>query len=115
MNNIFLCVCKKSIVATLPSPRDVQLVSGRCFPGYTPHPRVPPSFHCHAASFCYKLPDSVSLEEGALLEPLAVAVHACRRAHITAGDRHGSDNLGKIYNILLEKSVKIQPKNVSDK
>ncbi|XP_063712975.1 sorbitol dehydrogenase-like [Symsagittifera roscoffensis] len=44
-------------------------------------------FHCHAASFCYKLPDSVSLEEGALLEPLAVAVHACRRAHITAGDR----------------------------
>ena len=26
----------------------------------------------HAADFCYKLPDHMSLEEGALMEPLAV-------------------------------------------
>lgn len=40
----------------------------------------------HPADFCFKLPESVSLEEGALLEPLAVAVHACNRAPIKMGD-----------------------------
>jgi len=42
-------------------------------------------FYTHAADFCYKLPDHVSLEEGALLEPLSVAVHACRRAGVAIG------------------------------
>ena len=42
-------------------------------------------FYCHPAAFCFKLPDSVSLEEGALLEPLAVAVHACRRGKLSFG------------------------------
>lgn len=36
--------------------------------------------------FCYKLPDHVSLEEGALVEPMSVAVHANRLADITFGD-----------------------------
>ncbi|GLT36017.1 hypothetical protein SLA2020_104220 [Shorea laevis] len=36
----------------------------------------------HPASLCYKLPDNVSLEEGAMCEPLSVGVHACRRANI---------------------------------
>ncbi|KAK0946104.1 hypothetical protein LTR29_002418 [Friedmanniomyces endolithicus] len=35
--------------------------------------------------FCYKLPDSVSLEEGALMEPLAVGVHITRQANIQPG------------------------------
>lgn len=39
-------------------------------------------YYAHAADFCYKLPDHVSMEEGALLEPLSVGVHACRRANI---------------------------------
>jgi len=38
----------------------------------------------HPAEFCFKLPEHVSFEEGALLEPLSVAVHACQRSHITA-------------------------------
>ena len=42
-------------------------------------------FYVHAADFCYKLPDHVTLEEGALLEPLSVAVHACKRAGVTIG------------------------------
>ena len=29
---------------------------------------------------CFVLPDGVSMEEGALCEPLSVAIHACRRA-----------------------------------
>ena len=40
----------------------------------------------HPADFCFKLPEGVSLEEGALLEPLAVAVHACQRAPIKLND-----------------------------
>ncbi|XP_071964107.1 sorbitol dehydrogenase-like [Antedon mediterranea] len=43
-------------------------------------------FYTHASDFCYKLPDHVSMEEGALLEPLSVAVHACRRAGVTLGN-----------------------------
>lgn len=35
--------------------------------------------------FCYKLPENVSLEEGALVEPLAVGVHICKQASITPG------------------------------
>ncbi|XP_022104677.1 sorbitol dehydrogenase-like isoform X2 [Acanthaster planci] len=42
-------------------------------------------YYCHAADFCYKLPDHVSLEEGALLEPLSVGVHACHRAGVQLG------------------------------
>lgn len=44
-------------------------------------------YYCHAADFCYKLPDHVSLEEGALLEPLSVGVHACRRSGVTLGSK----------------------------
>lgn len=43
-------------------------------------------FYAHAADFCFKLPDHVSMEEGALLEPLSVGVHACRRAQVGLGD-----------------------------
>ncbi|XP_024941339.1 sorbitol dehydrogenase isoform X2 [Cephus cinctus] len=42
-------------------------------------------YYKHAADFCFKLPANVSLEEGALLEPLSVGVHACKRAHIDIG------------------------------
>lgn len=37
------------------------------------------------ADFCYKLPDNVSLQEGALIEPLAVAVHIVKQASILPG------------------------------
>lgn len=36
----------------------------------------------HPADLCFKLPENVSLEEGAMCEPLSVGVHACRRANI---------------------------------
>ncbi|KAL2542022.1 Sorbitol dehydrogenase [Abeliophyllum distichum] len=36
----------------------------------------------HPANLCFKLPDNVSLEEGAMCEPLSVGVHACTRAGI---------------------------------
>jgi len=42
-------------------------------------------FILHESDFCYKLPDHVSFEEGALLEPLSVGVYACERGQILAG------------------------------
>jgi len=39
----------------------------------------------HPADFCFKLPDHVSYDEGAMCEPLSVGVHAVTRAHISIG------------------------------
>lgn len=36
----------------------------------------------HPASWCHRLPDHVSFDVGAILEPLSVAIQASRRAHI---------------------------------
>ena len=36
-------------------------------------------FYKHKANFCYKFPDNVTFEEGALVEPLSVGIHACRQ------------------------------------
>ncbi|KAM3828410.1 sorbitol dehydrogenase isoform 2-T2 [Vipera latastei] len=44
-------------------------------------------YYKHDANFCYKLPDNVTFEEGALVEPLSVAIHACRRAEVTLGSK----------------------------
>jgi len=45
------------------------------------------NFYCHPKDFCYKLPDNVSFDEGAMCEPLSVGVHACNRAGIHIGSR----------------------------
>jgi threonine dehydrogenase-like Zn-dependent dehydrogenase len=39
----------------------------------------------HAADFCYKMAPHMTFEEGALIEPLSVAVHSCGRALVRAG------------------------------
>ncbi|KAL8197166.1 UNVERIFIED_CONTAM: hypothetical protein K2H54_014520 [Gekko kuhli] len=44
-------------------------------------------YYTHNASFCYKLPENVTFEEGALIEPLSVGIHACRRAGVTLGSK----------------------------
>lgn len=40
----------------------------------------------HPADFCFRLPDHVSTAEGAMVEPLAVGLHAAAKASITPGD-----------------------------
>ena len=40
----------------------------------------------HPANFTFKLPDQVSLEEGALVEPVAIGVYSCHTAGIQPGD-----------------------------
>ncbi|KAH7321296.1 chaperonin 10-like protein [Stachybotrys elegans] len=41
----------------------------------------------HPAKWCHKLPESVSFDEGSLLEPLSVAIHAIRRSPQPKGSR----------------------------
>ncbi|KAK3881330.1 hypothetical protein Pcinc_014224 [Petrolisthes cinctipes] len=49
------------------------------------YPGMLGKYYINKANFTYKLPDNVTDEEGAMMEPLAVAVHACRRAEIKFG------------------------------
>ncbi|XP_043926207.1 sorbitol dehydrogenase [Protopterus annectens] len=44
-------------------------------------------YYVHNANYCYKLPDNVTFEEGALIEPLSVGIHACRRGGVTLGSK----------------------------
>lgn len=43
--------------------------------------------YCHAAAFVHRLPDEMSWIEGAMVEPLSVAIHAVRRSGLKAGYR----------------------------
>lgn len=43
-------------------------------------------FITHPAAWCHRLPDTVSFEEGALIEPLAVALAGLERADVRLGD-----------------------------
>ena len=40
----------------------------------------------HRADFCFRLPDNVSLEAGAMIEPLSTGIYAARVAPIITGD-----------------------------
>jgi D-xylulose reductase len=40
----------------------------------------------HPAAFTFRLPDAVSFAEGAMVEPLAVGMHAVNKARLKAGD-----------------------------
>lgn len=43
------------------------------------------NFITHKADLCFKLPENVSFQEGALVEPLAVGIHAVRESGIKMG------------------------------
>ncbi|OQV13627.1 Sorbitol dehydrogenase, partial [Hypsibius exemplaris] len=57
------------------------------FPATPPYQGTLTRYYVHEADFCYKLSDNVSCEEGAMLKPLAVGLHACLRANIAIGSR----------------------------
>ncbi|XP_032870885.1 sorbitol dehydrogenase-like isoform X2 [Amblyraja radiata] len=64
-------------------------------------------YNLHNANYCYKLPDSVSFEEGALVEPLSVAIHTCRRGGVTIGSKVfilGAGTIG-LVNLLVCKAM----------
>jgi L-iditol 2-dehydrogenase len=70
--------------------------------------------------FCIKLPDSISMEEGAMLEPLCCAVHSCNRAKLQPGQNVlicGSGAIG-LLSLISAKGMgaaKIVATDLSDK
>ncbi len=61
----------------------------------------------HRADFCFKLPDNVSLEEGAMVEPMSTGIYASRVAPITMGDTVVITGAGPIglMNLLTAKAA----------
>lgn len=62
-----------------------NLCESMVFAASPPYHGTLTGFFVAVHDFCYKLPDHVSLREGALVEPLAVAVHIVRQAEVTPG------------------------------
>ncbi len=58
-----------------------------------------------AANKAYKLPDSLSFQEGALIEPLAVAVHAWQRNQVKFSDKVAIIGSGTIGLLLLQLAL----------
>ena len=52
--------------------------------------------------FAFALPDELSDEEGALMEPLSVGVWACRKAGVSAGDRVLVTGAGPIGQLAIQ-------------
>ncbi|BDA45777.1 Sorbitol dehydrogenase [Coccomyxa sp. Obi] len=50
-----------------------------------PHHGSLAQFVDHPADFCFRLPEHLTHEEGAMVEPLSVGVHAVRRAGVSPG------------------------------
>ncbi len=88
----------------IPSPASPAVFAGR----YNLDPAVkfwatPPVHGCmrdtvvHPGNFTFKLPDNVSLEEGALVEPVAIGVYSADTAGIQPGDTalvYGAGTIG---------------------
>jgi L-iditol 2-dehydrogenase len=54
----------------------------------------------------YALPDNISFEEGAFLEPVSVAVHSMDIANIKAGDAAAVTGAGPIGQLILQLAIK---------
>jgi len=76
-------------------------------------------YFVHDSQFCFKLPDHVSDEEGAMVEPLSVAVHTCRRAGVLPGHRiliFGSGPIGILCGLVAKQmgAVKVLIVDIAD-
>ncbi|MEV0065125.1 MULTISPECIES: zinc-dependent alcohol dehydrogenase family protein [unclassified Amycolatopsis] len=59
------------------------------------------------ADTCHKMPDSMTWEQGALVEPVSCAVHGVRRIGVEAGERFlvvGAGTMGLIMQQLLQRA-----------
>lgn len=66
-----------------------------------PHDGVLAEFALHPAAMTYKLPAGMSMDEGALMEPLAVGVHACNRGQVAPGSVVAVNGAGPIGCVTL--------------
>jgi len=53
-----------------------ELCPDMAFAATPPYDGTLGRFYCIPADLCYKLPDNLTLEDGAMMEPLSVAIHA---------------------------------------
>lgn len=57
-------------------------------------------FVTHPSDFCFRLPQGMTLEEGAMCEPVSVGVHACRRAGIAVSLVGGCTKAGRLSSLM---------------
>ncbi|KAJ6151849.1 hypothetical protein N7470_006977 [Penicillium chermesinum] len=62
-----------------------NLCENMAFAATPPYDGTLAKYYVLPEDFCYKLPETLSLEEGALMEPLSVAVHIVRQAQVSPG------------------------------
>ena len=79
--NIYCGKCRFCLSGNYNLCMQYDWIGGLSFPGGNAEYLSIPSYTLH------HLPDSLSFEEGALLEPLAVGVHAVRLAQVSPGSR----------------------------
>jgi hypothetical protein len=58
-------------------------------------------YHLHPAAWLHKLPDNITFEEGALLEPTAVALAGIERSGLRLGDATFIAGAGPIVRLAL--------------
>ncbi|KAG2187706.1 hypothetical protein INT44_005396 [Umbelopsis vinacea] len=112
-----------AIEAGIPCSECEQCMSGHynlcpdvVFKSTPPHHGVLANYITHPARWLYKLPDSVSDEEGALLEPLSVAIAACERVGVRFGKSLlicGSGPIGLIV-LAVAKAIGVGPIIITD-
>jgi len=64
-------------------------------------------YFIHPGDFTFKIPDHVSSEEGAMIEPMTVAVYACKRAQVSVEKDvliTGSGPIG-LFNLMVAKAM----------
>lgn len=86
------------------------------FKSTPPHHGVLANYITHPARWLYKLPNTVSDEEGALLEPLSVAIAACERVGVRFGKSLlicGSGPIGLIV-LAVAKAIGVGPIVITD-
>ncbi|OMP87726.1 D-xylulose reductase A, partial [Diplodia seriata] len=66
---------------------DYNYCADTVFAATPPHDGTLQKFYSVAADYCYKVPDTMDLEEAALVEPVAVAVQVCKVAGTLAGKK----------------------------
>lgn len=62
-----------------------NLCENMVFAATPPYDGTLAKYYVLPEDFCYKLPEHLSLQEGALMEPLSVAVHIVRQAQVSPG------------------------------
>jgi len=83
-----------------------NLCEDMIFHATPPHDGTLRRYFKHPAHLCFKLPDNISPEEGACIEPLSVGMHGCNRADIKLGDKVlilGAGPIG-LFTLLVAKA-----------